>query len=174
MKISELKQMYSTQMSTLWTRKQELAKLLREPSASGPNRDRDELSHELSQVSEDYERLKDGMEQLQQKEMLMRSADASRQETEATAKAIQEMLKCLEIARRIANGDRVPPSDEKKLLEYDFKLYMAAKNLAVANQKSSPKEYDSLWKDEKKEVLPQGENNYVGAANDIFGSDSPT
>ncbi len=36
-------------------------------------------------------------------------------------------------------------------MEYSMELYMAAKNMAVLNEKIKKKEYDSLWDDEKKE-----------------------
>ncbi len=55
----------------------------------------------------------------------------------------------MELFRRISNGDKVPPADEQKLLEFSQELYMAAKNMA-AMKKEQGKEYDSLWGDEEK------------------------
>ena len=61
----------------------------------------------------------------------------------------EEMAKCLEIARRIANGDRVPAQDEKKLMDFNMEVYMAAKNMAAMNTDKKHKDYDSLWGDEE-------------------------
>ena len=61
----------------------------------------------------------------------------------------EEVAKCLEIARRIANGDKVPASDEKKLMDFNMEVYMAAKNMAVMNADKKHKEYDSLWEEKE-------------------------
>ena len=53
----------------------------------------------------------------------------------------------MEIARRISEGAKVPYSDERKLMRYNLKLYMAAKNISMMNQ--SDKEYKSLWEEEE-------------------------
>ena len=55
----------------------------------------------------------------------------SQQQSEAMEESAAEELKILETARRIMKGDIVPPQDEEKLMKYNFKLYMAAKNMAV-------------------------------------------
>ena len=60
--------------------------------------------------------------------------------------------KCLEIARRIARGDKVPPKDEMKLLEFNAEMYQMAKNMAVIAKKDKPKEHDSLWDDEEEQT----------------------
>lgn len=75
------------------------------------------------------------------------------QQGEAMEESAAEELKILETARRIMKGDIVPPQDEEKLMKYNFKLYMAAKNMAVM-AKEHEKD-DSLWEDEEE---PSGEN----------------
>ena len=57
----------------------------------------------------------------------------------------EDMIKIMEVARRIMKGAKVPASDEKKLMEYSMELYMAAKNMAVLNENKKKEEYDSLW-----------------------------
>lgn len=149
MKITNVKQFYSTQLNLLQTRKQELKKQLEDLPAYGQNFDRADISRELRLVSENYDQIRSGLDQLQLKEITAQEAEAAKQQVKAIEEAAEELLKCMEIARRIADGDKVPASDERKLLEYDFKMYMSAKNLAMVNQKTDPKEYDSLWKDEE-------------------------
>ncbi len=56
----------------------------------------------------------------------------------------------METARRIAAGDKVPAQDEKKLMDYNYKLYLSAKNAAILNEMKEHKEYDSLWEDDEK------------------------
>lgn len=48
---------------------------------------------------------------------------------------------------RMCAGDKVPYSDEKKVMEYDDKMYARAKQaqMIMASMKKKQKEYDSLW-----------------------------
>lgn len=82
------------------------------------------------------------------------NAEVAKQQGEAMQDYGEEMAKCLEIARRIANGDRVPAQDEKKLMDFNMEVYMAAKNMAAMNQDKEHKEYDTMWGEEKE----KGEN----------------
>ena len=70
-----------------------------------------------------------------------------------------EFAKIMEIARRIANGDKVPGKDEKKLLEHNPKLYMAAKAAASLHHNKKPKKYKSLYEDEEKSQEQISEKN---------------
>ncbi|GEM_PF-6579975 len=56
--------------------------------------------------------------------------------------------KILEIARRISRGDKVPPNDEKKLMEANFKLYQVAKSASVLNYAKKHKKYKSMYEEE--------------------------
>jgi len=62
---------------------------------------------------------------------------------------MEEWSKLLEIANRIAKGDSVPPSDEKKLLEADPDLYLSAKSAAVLNADKKHKKHKALFEDEE-------------------------
>ncbi len=78
--------------------------------------------------------------------------DMYRQQLEASKEnedAAMDLAKIMEIARRISNGHKVPASDEKKLLEHNFKLYMAAKNAAVLNAQKKRKKYKALFDEDK-------------------------
>ena len=149
MKISEAKRLYSSELNVLWMKKQELTKQLKEEPAAGQDVDRVEISQQLKDVSERYDQVHKGMEQIQLQETLIHNAETAKQQSEVISDASEEMLKCIEIARRISNGDKVPASDEKRLMDYDSKMYLAAKNMAMTKRKKKPKEYDSLWKDEE-------------------------
>lgn len=68
------------------------------------------------------------------------------------ADAVADLAKIMEIARRIANGDKVPATDEKKLMEFNSDLYQAAKAAALVNTEKNHKEYDSLFDEEEEGV----------------------
>lgn len=151
MKIAEAKKLYSSQLDALRIRKQELAKRLKEETeqaTDGASFDRVELSKELSQVEEQYDQTMDVMERIQDKETIVHNAEVARQQSEAVGKAMDDMAKCLEIARRIGTGASVPAKDEKMLMEYSHELYMSAKNMALMNMQKEQKEYDSLIEEE--------------------------
>lgn len=69
--------------------------------------------------------------------------------SDKVAEAQKDMAKMVEIARRIANGDKVPAKDEKKLMEFSFELYQSAKSAAAVCDNKDPKEYESLFDDEE-------------------------
>lgn len=71
------------------------------------------------------------------------------QQGEAIQEAADDLGKIMLIFRRIANGDKVPPQDEKKLLEYSSELYQAAKNVAFLKDNEDPKKYKSVDDEEE-------------------------
>ena len=75
------------------------------------------------------------------------------------------MNKIMLVARRIMHGDKVPAKDEKKLMEFDPKLYMMAKNAAAMLEIRKRKEHKSLWEDEeeKEQVSATEEANNTEA-----------
>lgn len=70
-------------------------------------------------------------------------------EIDAASKALKKMLKCQKIAARIMAGDKVPPEDEKYLMDNDPESYKLA--IAMRKPKEDPKEYDSVLDDEDRE-----------------------
>ena len=79
-------------------------------------------------------------------QMLKEQSESSKK----AAKSAKDTAKILEIARRIASGAKVPKTDEQKLMEYNFQLYLSAKETAMLNQEKEKKEYYKLFKDEDK------------------------
>lgn len=113
-----------------------------------------ELQEKIDQVKEQIEehvKLRDEVIEL---ETGIANVEVAKQQGEAMQEYGEEVAKCLEIARRIANGDKVPASDEKKLMDFNIEVYKAAKNMAVMNADKKHKEYESLWGEEKE----KGEN----------------
>ena len=78
---------------------------------------------------------------------------------------------------RMCAGDKVPYSDEKKVMEYDDKMYARAKQaqMIMASMKKKQKEYDSLWDKDGGEYDPEGvadNTEAQGALPDIPSSDA--
>ncbi|MCM1183860.1 MAG: hypothetical protein NC337_10850 [Roseburia sp.] len=113
---------------------------------SDEGKERLEAQQEEKRAKEQENRL------LQMLEEQRRRYEEQREANNQSAKTAQDFAKVMEIARRIANGDRVPGTDEKKLMEYNSDLYQAAKAAAIVSaNKKEHKEYDALFKEEKKD-----------------------
>ena len=79
----------------------------------------------------------------------------AKQQSEAMEEYNQDLMKVMEVARRLMKGAIVPPTDEKKLMEYSMELYQAAKNIGSMVKQREKEEYDSLWKDEEDKTAPE-------------------
>ena len=86
-----------------------------------------------------------------QQHMLLYSAEASKQQGDAMEERTEDLIKIMEVARRIGRGDKVPAYDEQKLMEYSMELYMAAKNMAMLSelQDKDKEKHKSLWNDDE-------------------------
>lgn len=158
MKIGEARQIYSAQLRSYQEQKLSLAKQrkdLEKKINATPNGkeiyEKEGVALELSYnaVSEKYDEYQSFMEKLTELHTAYVNAEASKQQGEAMSEYTQDVAKLMEVARRIANGDRVPAYDEQKLMEFSMELYMSAKNLAVLNENKEKEEFDSLWKEEE-------------------------
>lgn len=176
MKIKEARQAYTAQLDILRNRQRELLKQKEEndgklsgyagSAAAGGDagvvlelseeyrKRAQELQEKLDSVKEQIEEHIKLRDQVIEMEVGIANAEVAKQQGEAMQDYGEEMAKCLEIARRIANGDRVPAQDEKKLMDFNMEVYMAAKNMAAMNLDKKHKDYDSLWGDEEE----KGEN----------------
>ncbi|MBD5499619.1 MAG: hypothetical protein HDR10_00200 [Lachnospiraceae bacterium] len=180
MKIGEARQIYSNQLHQYQKQKLALAaqkkdvekKMNRVPNGQELYADEAatlELSYQA--VSEKYDEYHNFMEKLMEAHTALFNAEATKQQGEAMAEYAEDIVKLMEVARRISNGDIVPASDEKKLMEYDMELYMAAKNMAILSEREK-EEHDSLWKDEE-EGEPNPDPNDV-ANNGEVNFDAPS
>lgn len=162
MKIGEARQIYSVQLReyqqqklSLAAQKKDVEKKMNMVPDGGERYANEAATLELSYqaVSEKYDEYHNFMEKLMETHTALFNAEASRQQGEAMAAYAEDLVKLMEVARRIMNGARVPASDEKKLMEYSMELYTAAKNIAAMNEQKDD-EYDSLWKDEEETENP--------------------
>jgi hypothetical protein len=174
MKISEAASMYRAQLSQQRSQRKELLDQKEKLEKQNGNDRQSSLGVTL-ELSEEYRKrmqelqekidvlngeIKEnekGLDQIIETEVGIFNAENSKQQADAMKKYAEDMAKCLEIARRISNGDKVPATDEKKLMDFNMEIYMAAKNMAVMNMDKKHEEYDSLWgeEEEKEYADPQ-------------------
>lgn len=163
MKIGEARKTYNVQLKSyneqkysLGKKKQELDEKIKntKDGASIYQNEAATLELQYNAVSKKYEEYHAYMDKLLEQWSVEFDKVAGEQQAEAMEDAAQEMGKIMLIARRIMHGDKVPPQDEKKLMEFDDKLYQMAKSAGAMAKYRDKKEYDSLWDDEEKEEMP--------------------
>lgn len=136
------------------------------------------LELQYTAVSEKYDEYRSYMDKLMQQWETEVNRVSSEQQGEAMKEQSEEMGKILTIARRIMHGDIVPSSDEKKLMEYDDKLYQVSKNIGMMKQLQKRKKYKSLWDEEenkeKVDALEAADNQEAFAAGPEIVSVSET
>lgn len=149
MKIGEARKYYTEQLSKLHERQEQLQKRLKEQDTIPLAKEEQGVILELSdRVQKSIDTTQNFLNSLGMLEMNLRNAENARQQSEKASEAYSDLAKCIETARRIASGAKVPAKDEQKLMEFSMEMYLAAKNAAML-EKNPDKEYDSLWEDEE-------------------------
>lgn len=157
MKISEARQLYSTQIKAYREQQVALNKQKKELEEK-MNSEKDgnivyaneaaTLELTIKAVEEKKNEYQKYMDKLLQQWSAIANMESAKQQGEAMEEYAADMGKIMEVARRLMDGDMVPPTDEKKLMEYSMELYQAAKNIGALVKKKEKEEYDSLWEDE--------------------------
>jgi len=159
MKIKDAQQTYRTQIQAYRTqkaaiaKKQEALKKKMESAVGGSELFGDEaavLQLTYDALDKKQNEYSNYLEKLNEQKYAIEEMENSKQQGEAVKEAGADMAKIMEVARRIMKGARVPASDERKLMEFDDKLYQMAKNVGAMVKLRKRKKYDSLWDDEKK------------------------
>lgn len=129
-----------------------------ETAPAEPRPDTDTLSltqQSVEELAEQSQRLKNLLEQPVEEPVQpfpdffgLDEEETGSSELDAMEEGLKTMQKCQEIARRIMRGDKVPPEDERYLMENDPDGFKLA--LAMRTPKKHPKEWESVLKDEKK------------------------
>ena len=159
MKVGEALAAYRTERKMIVQERRELYKrseyLEKRMNAAegGRERNADEaatLELSIDNLNARFEENLKVLDQLTEQEAAVWNAEVSRQQADVMEDYAVEMGKILEVAHRIAKGAIVPASDEKKLLDYSFEMYQAAKSMgAMAQMQKKREKYDSLWDDEE-------------------------
>ena len=129
-----------------------------------------ELSLEATQKA--FEENQKVLDSLVEQEVAVFNMEVSKQQGDAMAEEMENMGKIMTVFRRMAKGDIVPLTDEKKLMEYDDKMYQMAKNMQTMAQQMEREheKHKSLWEDEEKPEYPDPQEV---ADNTEFGGELP-
>lgn len=110
-----------------------------------------ELQEKIEELSKQIKKDEKGLDALVEQEVGIINSEVSKQQADAMQEYGENMAKCLEIARRLSRGDKVPLQDEKKLMDFNMEIYQMAKNMAALNMDKKHKEWDSLWAEDEEE-----------------------
>lgn len=159
MKIGEAQNTYSKQIlayngavNELRTKKQQLNEKINrtENGAVIYKNEAAVLELQYDAVDKKRQEYQNYMDKLLEQKTAVWNMQAANQQADAMAETAKEQSKVMEVARRIMHGDKVPAKDEKKLMEFDYKLYSMAKNAAaMLKLQKDRKEHKSLWEDEE-------------------------
>ena len=162
MKIAEARQLYSTQIkayheqhTALYKQKKELEEKIESEENGSVIYANEAATLELSikAVEEQKNQYQKYMDKLMQQWSAISNMESAKQQGEAMEESMVDLGKIMEVARRIMNGGIVPPTDEKKLMDYSMELYQAAKNIGALTKKEK-EEYESLWEEEEDKQDP--------------------
>ena len=164
MKIGEAKVVYRNQISAYQEQKNILAKqkqALEEKMKYDPEakklfaEEAATLELTIDALDKKQSEYQDYLSKLNQQWMGQVNALTAKQQGEAMEEYNQDLMKVMEVARRLMKGAVVPPQDEKKLMEYSMELYQAAKNIGALAKQKEKEEYDSLWDEKEDKSAPE-------------------
>lgn len=166
MKIKEAQQIYREQVRAYQEQKHTLSERLKKVQENRKIAQNDEekamfskdaavLELSIKELDDKQKEYQDYLSELTDQYGAYWNATVSGQQADAYKEYAEEMGKIMEVARRIMKGARVPQADEKKLMDFSYELYQAAKTTGemVRRQKEQEgkeeEEYDTLWGDEE-------------------------
>ena len=165
MKISEAQSIYRAyrqdlinQTKTLIKQRDEAQKKFEVTGSAQFSEQAATLQLSIEATKEKFEENQKVLDDLAEQHAAIWNAEVSKQQADAMQDMGIELSKIMTVARRMSNGDEVPYTDEKKLLEYSSELYQAAKSAQMIHQMEEHEKYDSLWgeEEEPEEYDPQG------------------
>ncbi len=137
------------------------------------------LQLSLEAVDKAYKENMDIISKLSEQHAAVWNGEVSKQQVEAEEKAAKEQMKVMIVFRRMCHGDIVPGKDERKLMEYDPKMYKVAKQMQAMMQQlekeKERKKHKSLWEEEEEmnEYDPQGKADNAEVGFDLPDIDIP-
>ena len=122
----------------------------KQPQAAGKSAPRKTRTDKLSWSRQALSFLEElNRQDLEKQRKLLEAKQKGNGELDAMREALKKMERCQKIASRIMKGDKVPPQDERYLMECDPDGYNLA--LACRQPKEKPKEWESVLKEEEQE-----------------------
>ena len=128
---------------------------------------------EPKELSPAEQKLKDKLEEVKTIKQMLDSvkqqsaqmAEQSEKQAKAMKESLDKMKRCAKIAKNIQKGHKVPPKDEKYLLENDPKLYMMAMALRMLEDPDN-KRVKSELKDEEEQQQAEAASGVESAGGD--------
>lgn len=157
-KIGEATKIYSAKLSEINEQRKALyekKKALEEGKIEMTDDEVKALGKAIDRIEIKRDNASKTMEGINTQKTFLQEAENSKRAGEAAAKQAENYSKCLEVARRIARGDKVPLKDEQKLLEFNSEMYQMAKNMAAVANNEKVKKHKSLWKDGDENQQPE-------------------
>lgn len=141
---------------------------------SPKEKDVPEVSAEPKELSPAEQKLQDKLDQVKTIRQMLdtvrqqsaQMAEQSDKQAKAMKEALDKMKRCSKIAKNIQKGHKVPPKDEKYLLENDPKLYMMAMALRMLEDPDN-KRVKSELKDEEEEQQNEAVSGVEGAGGEM-------
>ncbi len=158
MKIGEASQVYAARLKALNEQRNALyeqKKALEDGKIVMTDEEISELGKAIDRVELNHDNASKIMDSINAQRTFLQNAESAERQGKNAAKHADDYSKCLEVARRIARGDKVPPKDEQKLLEFSSEMYQMAKIMAAAAHNEKAKNHKSLWKDDDENQQPE-------------------
>ncbi len=89
---------------------------------------------------------------------------------EALKKYYEDLAKIMAVFQSMCHGDIVPSEDEKRLMEYDAKLYQLAKSAQTMAIQEDREEKESMWDDEEEAAHKEKMDMLNGDCNEILSA----
>lgn len=159
MKLSDALTQYRTYGTELFNQRQALSKQLNEAKTrasitnnSDHRKKVDSLQLSLDKIDKEYADNKSVIEDLSLQYSAAWNLEVARQQADPESGMAATLGKIMATVVRMSSGDKVPASDEKKLMEYNSEMYARVKQTqaTMAAMKERQREYDSVWEDEER------------------------
>lgn len=128
-----------------------------------------ELELSYKEANDEFDKYESVLDSLKQQWNLAADAENNKALADPETGLGATIGKIMTTIARMCAGDKVPYSDEKKVMEYNDKMYARAKQaqMIMAAMKKKQKEYDSLWDKEGGEYDPEGVADNTEAQGDL-------
>lgn len=165
MKLGEAIPKYQAYRNQLQDKKKDIYKQLKNARDKAERTGNDEWTQKAAQLqlsydkaSEDFDKYENALNGLREQWCAASDAENAKALADPETGLGATIAKIMTTVARMCAGDKVPYSDEKKVMEYDDKMYGKAKQaqMIMAALKEKRKEYDSLWDKEGGEYDPEG------------------
>lgn len=165
MKLGEAIPKYQAYRNQLQDKKKDIYKQLKNARDKAERTGSDEWTQKAAQLqlsydkaSEDFDKYENALNGLREQWYAASDAENAKALADPETGLGATIAKIMTTVARMCAGDKVPYSDEKKVMEYDDKMYGKAKQaqMIMAALKEKRKEYDSLWDKEGGEYDPEG------------------